>query len=99
MHTIHQKGIDIRARGTYSSFKKSLQSRGTGGGIDIRRKKIREPEMVIIRNKFTKEIVDLEVSLCCFTVDVSFMIASFGEESAGLCASRAFVCLFYTCYF
>ena len=27
------------------------------------------------------------------------MITSLGEEGAGLCVSRAFVCLFYTCYF
>ena len=29
--------------------------------VGIRMKKIREPQLVIIRNKYTKEIVDLEV--------------------------------------
>ena len=29
--------------------------------VRIRMKKIREPQLVIIRNKFTKEVVDLEV--------------------------------------
>ena len=30
----------------------------------------------------------------CFLISFSIVIASLGEEGAGLCASRAFVCLF-----
>ena len=32
-----------------------------------------------------------------FVIPFSIVITSFGEEGAGLCASRAFVCLFCTC--
>ena len=63
MHTVHQKSIEISARGTYSSFRRSEHRGRTVGGIDIRRKKIRDPQIIIIRNKFTKEVVDLEVSV------------------------------------
>ena len=35
----------------------------------------------------------------CFVILFSTVITSLGEEGAGLCASRAFVCLFCTCYF
>ena len=39
-----------------------------------------------------------KVFLCslssCFFISFSIVIASLGEEGAGLCASRAFVCLF-----
>lgn len=27
---------------------------------------VREPQLIIIRNKYTKEVVDLEVSFACF---------------------------------
>ena len=33
----------------------------------------------------------------CFFILFSIVITSLGEEGAGLCASRAFVCLFCTC--
>ena len=33
----------------------------------------------------------------CFFVHFSIVITSLGEEGAGLCASRTFVCLFCTC--
>ena len=33
----------------------------------------------------------------CFFIPFSIVITSLGEEGAGLCASRAFVCLFCTC--
>ena len=33
---------------------------------------------------------------CCFFSPFSIVITSFGEERAGLCASRASVCLFCT---
>ena len=33
----------------------------------------------------------------CFVFPFSIVITSLGEEGAGLCASRAFVCLFCTC--
>ena len=33
----------------------------------------------------------------CFVIPFSIVITSFEEEGAGLCASRAFVCLFCTC--
>ena len=35
----------------------------------------------------------------CFVLPFSTVISSFGEEGAGLCASRAFVCLFWACWF
>ena len=34
-----------------------------------------------------------------FSVCFSILITSFGEEGAGLCASRTFVCLFCACMF
>ena len=33
----------------------------------------------------------------CFVIPFSIVITSLGEEGAGLCASRAFVCLLCTC--
>ena len=33
----------------------------------------------------------------CFVIPSSIVITSLGEEGAGLCASRTFVCLFCTC--
>ena len=33
----------------------------------------------------------------CFFIHFSIVVISLGEEGAGLCASRAFVCLFCTC--
>ena len=33
----------------------------------------------------------------CFVIPFSIVITSLGEDGAGLCASRAFVCLFCTC--
>ena len=33
----------------------------------------------------------------CFVIPFSIVIDSLGEEGAGLCASRAFVCLVCTC--
>ena len=39
-------------------------------------------------------------ALChCFSICFSILITSFGEEGAGLCFSRAFVCLFCACMF
>ena len=35
----------------------------------------------------------------CFFISLSIVITSLGKEGAGLCASRAFVCLFCTCEF
>ena len=35
----------------------------------------------------------------CFVIPFSIVITSLGEEGAGLCASRAFVCLLSTCQF
>ena len=35
----------------------------------------------------------------CFVIPLSIVITSLGEEGTGLCASRAFVCSFCTCYF
>ena len=39
------------------------------------------------------------LALCSrvFQLPFSIVITSLGEERAGLCASRAFVCLFCTC--
>ena len=35
----------------------------------------------------------------CFVIPFRIVITSLGEEGAGLCAARAFVCLFCTCWF
>ena len=35
----------------------------------------------------------------CFVIPLRIVITSLGEEEDGLCASRAFVCLFCTCWF
>ena len=35
----------------------------------------------------------------CFFIVFSIVITSLGEEGGGMCASRAFVCLFCTCLF
>ena len=35
----------------------------------------------------------------CFVIPFSIVVASLEEEEAGLCASRAFVCLLCTCKF
>ena len=64
MHTIAQKGLDVNEKGGYRALKRSPRGvyRGRQGGFNLSLKKVRDPHMVIIRNKFTKEIVDLEVS-------------------------------------
>ena len=41
----------------------------------------------------------LQFLVSCFFSPFSIAISSLGEEGAGLCASRAFVCLFCTRYF
>ena len=35
----------------------------------------------------------------CFFIPFSIVITLLGEEGACLCATRTFVCLFYTCWF
>ena len=35
----------------------------------------------------------------CLVISLSIVIASLGEEGAGMCASRTFVCLFCACSF
>ena len=43
---------------------------------------------------FTTGLALLSCLTLCFRVLFSIVITSLGEERAGLCASRAFVCLF-----
>ena len=63
MHSLNQKGFDINGRGGYSSVKRKAHGSNKGRQTDanLSSRKVRDPQMVIIRNKFTKEIVDLEV--------------------------------------
>lgn len=52
-HLTHNKAL--------KNFDKSASRRHYRTSLHM--EKVREPQMVIIRNKFTKEIVDLEVGL------------------------------------
>ena len=52
----------------------------------------------ILRSASCFKVVPCSLS-SCFVIPFSIVITSLGEEGAGLCASRAFVCLFCTCYF
>ena len=64
MHSaIHHRNSDPVSRPKYSKGGKGSkgQGRGQGQGHGVDVKRFRDPEMVIIRNKFTKEEVDLEV--------------------------------------
>ena len=45
------------------------------------------------------KVFPCEALASCFFILFSIVITSLGEEGAGLCASRAFVCLFCTCKF
>ena len=64
MHSLHHKELDVHQRGSYASMRDKYRgaNKHRPEGFNINRKKIRDPNMVIIRNKFTKEVVDLEVS-------------------------------------
>ena len=77
MHTIHHKGLDVSLKGGYASLKRNMRGTGEGrqNGIDLSLKKVRDPHMVIIRNKFTKEIVDLEV--CTYSLSFFFFFFLF----------------------
>ena len=64
MHQLHHKHVDVGFMAHNSAlrkFGKSVFRQPTL--VRIHMKKIREPQLIIIRNKFTREIVDLEVSL------------------------------------
>ena len=57
MHSIHHKELDVNIKGRYRYNKRNDQQ----GDLKFSLKTVRDPNMVVIRNKFTKEIVDLEV--------------------------------------
>ena len=63
MHQVHHKNVDVGYEAHNNALRKfgKIVSRQPNL-VGMRMKKIREPQLVIIRNKFTKEIVDLEVS-------------------------------------
>ena len=67
MHSLHHKEIDVNVRGSYAAMKEKARclDKRYQGTANINVKKVRDPHMVIIRNKFTKEVVDLEVSIPC----------------------------------
>jgi hypothetical protein len=60
MHQFHNtnsyKGVDTAA---LKKFGRTCAKTPTVVGLQLR--KIRDPQIIIIRNKYTKEIVDLEV--------------------------------------
>ena len=63
MHSLNHKSFDINGRGGYSSVRRKHHGSSKGRQMDsnLSSRKIRDPQVIIIRNKFTKEIVDLEV--------------------------------------
>lgn len=67
MHQLYQRpeyldvGFQGLDRSALSKFHKTYAKRPTYMRMQV--KKIREPQIIIIRNKYTKEIVDLEVKL------------------------------------
>ena len=64
MHQIHHKHVDLGFDAHNSALKKFGKTVSRQPNlVGIRLKKIREPQLIIIRNKYTKEIVDLEVSV------------------------------------
>ena len=63
MHEMPSKSIDVGYKAhnnALTEFGKTLYR--PPPLVGIRMKKIREPQLFIIRNKYTKEVVDLEVS-------------------------------------
>ena len=52
----------------------------------------------ILRGASCFKVFPCSLSLC-FVIPFSILITSLLEEGAGLCASRALVCLFCTCLF
>ena len=63
MHHFHHKRVDSGYKAHINALKEFSKSvYRPPPFVGIRMKKIREPQLVIVRNKFTKEVVDLEVS-------------------------------------
>ena len=63
MHSaIQHRSSDADSRPKYGKGDRGYRGTGQKGANGLSAKRSREPEMVIIRNKFTKEVVDLEVS-------------------------------------
>ena len=83
MHQIHQNhrvievGFNGLDRAALQKFQRSCAKRQPYIGLQL--KKIREPQVIIIRNKYTKEIVDLEVKCVFFklTCYIDCMYRSF----------------------
>ena len=63
MHQIHQKQVEASFKSDHDKSKKYNQKSGSVVSTDVRPFRAKEPQMCIVRNKFTKEIVDIEVSL------------------------------------
>ena len=64
MQKIHQNHMNVghlTRNKALKNFDKSASRRYNRTSLHM--EKVREPQMVIIRNKFTREIVDLEVGL------------------------------------
>jgi hypothetical protein len=67
MHSaINHKHVEDVVRGGKYGMRKSLSNSSTaskrnGVGTNLQSKSVRDTDMVIIRNKYTKEVVDLEV--------------------------------------
>ena len=70
MHQLHHKHVDLGYTAHNTALKKFGRTVSRQPNlVGMRMKKIREPQLIIIRNKFTKEIVDLEVgAFACFIV-------------------------------
>lgn len=64
MHHVHHRHVDVGYKAhniALRNFSKVVARRPSFQGI--RMKRTREPQLIIVRNKFTKEVVDLEVSI------------------------------------
>jgi len=67
MHQVHHnpRSLDMKYstldNKPFKSFNKTCTHRKGGPHVNLQLTKIREPQLIIIRNKYTKEIVDLEV--------------------------------------
>ncbi len=79
MHQVHNKEYDASYRGInhdgIKRFVKGCDRQNPMVGIQL--KKIRNPQVIIIRNKYTKEIVDLEVGLsdtCIRKINTKYII-------------------------
>ena len=67
MHQLHQKHADVGFAAHNIALRKFVKTVSRQPNlVGMRMKKIRDPQLFIIRNKFTKQIVNLEVSWIFF---------------------------------